>query len=80
MVSMCPHQTSTIDILSHLWTLLQLIFSESILMNHVLFTSLFVIFMDPYWIIHLPFLSGQFLHSFFFCAWMLMTQSQSYTI
>jgi len=80
MVSMLPHQTSTIDILYHLWTLLQLRFYESLLMNHVLLTSLFMIRMDPYWIIHLPFLSGQFLHSLFFCAWMLMTQSQPYTI
>jgi hypothetical protein len=37
------------------------LFSESLLMNYVLLTSLFVICIDPYWIIHLPFLSGQFL-------------------
>jgi hypothetical protein len=49
-------------------------------MNHVLLNSLVVICMDSYWIIHLPFLSGHFLHGFFFCAWMLMTQTQPYTI
>jgi hypothetical protein len=80
MVSMLPHKTFTVDILSHLWTLLQLRFSESLLMNHVILNYLFLICMDPYWIIHLPFLSGQFLHNLLFFAWMLMTQSQPYTI
>jgi hypothetical protein len=30
-------------------------------------TFLFMICMHPYWILHLPFLSGQFLHNFFLC-------------